>query len=140
MQQALKNMNSNNNQSTQINISESYPDLTLFGIWQYSDGGVNHYDINETVHKSNLPLTILTYQEGYGDITGIWIDNVPLYRVYLSNKEVADSNYTINQCCFRAICLEDEIRNLDNGIHFITIQCTGLNDIQSATFSFNLTD
>lgn len=117
------------------------PALSVFGIWSYIEHGTVHNDSNEVVHRQNLPLSILLYQEGYGNITGVSIDGVPLESALLSDKIKLEDNYSIDECCAQCIFLDEElISNLSDGYHYVVVQSTGLNTTLSDSFSFYLAD
>ena len=98
-------------------------------MWSYIERGTVHNNPNETVHRANLPLTALLCQEGYGNITGVSIDGVPLKEALISDKIQVEDEYSIDECCMKAIFFdEDLISNLSDGYHYVVVQCTGLNN------------
>lgn len=125
---------------SQIPIPVEKPALTVFGVYSYIEHGTVHNDINETVHRSNLPLSILTYQEGFGNITGVSIDGVALNSALVTKVQFDGEDIDTN--CAQLIVLDESVISaLSTGSHTITVNCTGR---YSATlvdyFSFNLVD
>lgn len=140
MNKIVNDMNMSKQYTTVTNTTTAKPNLTLFGIHSYIEHGAMHKDYNETVHRSNLPLSILTYQEGYGEITGVSIDGTPLQSALLSKIKI-DDNHTIDEVCAQLIVFDESLINsLSNGKHSITIKCTGKNGTRTDDASFILAD
>lgn len=123
----------------QIPVVVQKPALTVFGVYSYIEHGKVHNDTNETVHRSNLPLTILTYQEGYGNITGVSIDGVALESALLTKVQINDGD-DIDKVCAQAIFLDESlIKNLSDGSHSVIVKCTDTRGITLIDgFTFNL--
>lgn len=124
---------------TTIPITIQKPALKVFGVYSYIEHGTVHNDTNETIHRSNLPLSILTYQEGFGNITGVSIDGVPLDSALLSKVQI-DDNQDIDNVCAQLIVLDESvISTLKGGSHVIVVNCTDTHGTTlQDSFSFNL--
>lgn len=118
--------------------------LKTFAIDSYIEHGSVHKFSDETIHKSNLPLTILTWMSGYGNITGVSVDGVDLASGLVA--KIPFDNVNIDTRCMEFVTLDESVINsLSNGNHRIVVTCTGGNgsgSIISYTddFTFNLAD
>lgn len=140
MNKILNQMNMKQQYKSVTTSSTQKPLLTIFGIYAYIEHGSVHKDYNETVHRHNLPLTIQTYQEGYGEITGVSIDGLSIDSALLAKGKV-DENKSIDDVCQQIITLDESlIDNLNDGSHSIKVSCTGRNGTFTDDLTFILID
>ncbi|MDS0527718.1 hypothetical protein NNC19_18675 [Clostridium sp. SHJSY1] len=118
-------------------------DLKTFAIDSYIEHGSVHKISNEIVHKSNLPITILTWMSGYGNVSGVTIDGVQIENALVAKASY--DNVDMNKRCMEFITLDESIINsLANGNHRIVVSCIGAYNSNYITytddFTFNLVD
>jgi len=120
----------------------SRPQLSMFGVYSYIEHGKVHNDYGETVHRSNLPLYALMYEQGYGQIVGVSIDNVGLSSALLTERFALDDTTPIDEACAQLVIFDDEvIRSLSNGAHNVMIFAVNeKGELFSDNFSFVLED
>ncbi|WP_143318624.1 hypothetical protein [Clostridium sp. HBUAS56017] len=117
--------------------------LKTFAIDSYIEHGAVHKISNERIHKGNLPLTILTWMSGYGNVTGVSIDGVQLENALVA--KAAYENVDMDKRCMEFITLDESVINsLSNGNHRIVVSCTGPYQSTYITytddFTFDLVD
>ncbi|AOR25018.1 hypothetical protein [Clostridium taeniosporum] len=140
MNKILNEINMKKQYQTVSTITTQKPKLTVFGVYSYIEHGTVHKDYNETIHRSNLPLSILTYQEGYGEITGVSIDGVAIKSALVAKGQI-DENQPIDDVCAQVITLDESlISNLSDGSHSIEVSCTGKNKNITDNLTFILAD
>lgn len=112
--------------------------LATFAIDSYIEHGTSHKVSDEIVHRSNLPITILTWMSGYGNVTGVSLDGVALDSALVG--KVAYDNVDMDTRCMEFITLDDSIISaLKNGKHKVVVSCTGLNGSSFVTFTDDFT-
>lgn len=116
--------------------------LSVFGVYSYIEHGTVHNDYGETVHRSNLPLYALMYEEGYGNIVAVTIDNVGLKSGLVSERISLDDQTPIDEACAQLVVFDDSvIKNLSDGFHNVMIFATNeKGELFSDNFSFVLAD
>ncbi len=115
--------------------------LITFAIDSYIEHGTVHKQSDETVHRSNLPLTILTWMSGYGNITGVSVDGVELDSALVAKAAYDDVD--ISKRCMEFVTIDESVISaLSDGNHKIVVRCTGPNGSGYVTytddFTFNL--
>lgn len=126
-----------------VPVKEQKNNLITFAVEAYIEHGTLHNISGETVHKKNLPLTILTWMSGYGSITGVSIDGVEVQSALVA--KAAFDNVDIDKRSMEFVTLDESLINsLSNGTHRIIVRCTGPSGSGFVTYSddftFNLTD
>ncbi|BCZ46916.1 hypothetical protein psyc5s11_29830 [Clostridium gelidum] len=112
--------------------------LATFAIDSYIEHSTDHKQSEEIVHRSNLPITILTWMSGYGNVTGVSIDGVALDSALVG--KAAYDNVDIDTRCMEFITLDDStISALNNGKHKVVVSCTGLSGSSFVTFTDDFT-
>lgn len=124
---------------TTINVR---PQLSTFGVYSYIEHGTVHNDYGETVHRSNLPLYVLLYEEGYGNIIGVTIDGVGLDSALVTDRLEFDDGTPIDEACMQLVIFDDSvIQKLSNGEHNVVIFAANENGQKFCdNFTFVLAD
>lgn len=126
-----------------VPVEEQKNNLITFAIQSYIEHGKVHKVSDETIHKKNLPLTVLTWMSGYGRITGVSIDGVEVKSALVA--KVPFDNVDMDKRCMEFVTLDESLINsLSNGNHRIIVRCTGPDGSGFVTYSddftFNLAD
>lgn len=89
-----------------------------------------------------MPLYALLYEEGYGNIVGVTIDNVGLSSALVSERLTLDDNTPIDKACAQLVIFDDSvISKLSNGSHNVMIFAANeKGQLFSDNFSFVLAD
>lgn len=89
-----------------------------------------------------MPLYALMYEEGYGNIVAVTIDNVGLKSGLVSERISLDDQTPIDEACAQLVVFDDSvIKNLSDGFHNVMIFATNeKGELFSDNFSFVLAD
>lgn len=126
-----------------VPVKEQKNNLITFAVESYIEHGTVHRVSDETIHRKNLPITVLTWMSGYGSITGVSIDGVEVKSALVA--KVPFDNVDIDKKSMELVTLDESLINsLSNGNHRIIVRCTGPDGAGFVTYSddftFNLVD